>query len=49
MEDILDVYQRPYDPLRPVVCLDETNRQLIEKRSIPAKPGNPEREDYEYR
>ena len=49
MEDILDVYQRPYDPLRPVVCLDETNRQLIEKRSIPAKPGNPGREDYEYR
>ena len=49
MEDVLDVYQRPYDPLRPVVCLDETNRQLIEKRSIPPKPGNPEREDYEYR
>lgn len=49
MEDVLDVYQRPYDPLRPVVCLDETNRQLIEKRSIPAKPGTPEREDYEYR
>lgn len=49
MEDVLDVYQRPYDPLRPVVCLDETNRQLIEKRSIPSKPGSPEREDYEYR
>lgn len=49
MEDVLDVYQRPYDPLRPVVCLDETNRQLIEKRSIPPKPGNPERENYEYR
>ena len=49
MEDVLDVYQRPYDPLRPVVCLDETNRQLIEKRSVPPKPGNPEREDYEYR
>lgn len=45
----MDVYQRPYDPLRPVVCLDETNRQLIEKRCIPAKPGSPEREDYEYR
>ena len=49
MEDVLDVYQRPYDPLRPVVCLDETNRQLIEKRRIPPKPGSPEREDYEYR
>lgn len=45
----MDVYQRPYDPLCPVVCLDETNRQLIEKRSIPLKPGCPEREDYEYR
>ena len=49
MEDVLDVYQRPYDPLRPVVCLDETNRQLIEKRRIPSRPGSPEREDYEYR
>ena len=49
MEDVLDVYQQPYDPLRPVVCLDETNRQLIEKQSIPAKPGSVEREDYEYR
>ena len=45
----MDVYQRPYDPLRPVVCLDKTNRQLIEERSILAKPGNPGREDYEYR
>ena len=49
MEDVLDIYQRPYDPLRPVVCLDETNRPLVEKRSIPPKPGNPEREDYEHR
>jgi hypothetical protein len=49
MEDVLDVYQQPYDPLCPVVCLDETNRQLIEKRSIPAKPESAEREDYEYR
>lgn len=48
MEDVLDVSQRPYDPLRPVVCLDETNRQLIKKWSIPPKPGSPEREDYEY-
>ena len=29
MEDVLEVYQRPYDPLRPVVCIDETNKQLI--------------------
>lgn len=49
MEDVLDVYQHPYDSLYPVVCLDETNRQLIEKQSILVKPGNPEREDYEYR
>ena len=49
MEDVLDVYQQPYDPLRPVVCLDETNRQLVEKQRIPAKPGSVEREDYEYR
>ncbi|MCI9483385.1 MAG: hypothetical protein HFH27_02865 [Clostridiaceae bacterium] len=49
MEDVLDVYQQPYDPLRPVVCLDETNRQLIEKRRIPAKPGSLEREGYEHR
>ena len=49
MEDVLDVYKRPYDPLCPVICLDETNRQLIEERSIPAKPGSPELVDYEYR
>lgn len=49
MEDVLDVYQRPYDPLCPVICLDETNRQLIDKQRIPVKPGSPEREDYEYR
>jgi hypothetical protein len=49
MEEVLDVYERPYDPIYPVVCFDETNRQLIEERSIPAKPGNPELVDYEYR
>ena len=49
MEDVLEVYKRPYDPLRPVVCVDETNRQLIEELSIPAKPGSPELVDYEHR
>lgn len=49
MEDVLETYSQPYDPLRPVVCMDETNRQLIEERHIPAKPGNPEIVDYEYR
>ena len=49
MEDVLETYSRPYDPLCPVVCLDETNRQLIEERHIPAAPGSVERVDYEYR
>ncbi len=49
MEYVLDVYERPHDPLCPVVCLDETNRQLIEQRSMPAEPGHLERMDYEYR
>ena len=50
MEDVLEVYQRPRDPERPVVCLDETSKQLIiETRApIPAKPGKPMRCDYEY-
>lgn len=51
MEDILDVYQRPYDPLYPIVCLDETSRQLIEETRVPiaVKPGEPKKVDYEYR
>lgn len=48
MEDILDVYQRPYDPLNPEVCLDETNKQLIEELRIPSVPGHPEKIDSEY-
>ena len=50
MEDVLDVYRRPYDPLRPVVCLDEQPTQLIgETRTpIPTQPGQPQRDDYEY-
>ncbi|MEE3500619.1 IS630 family transposase [Acidiphilium acidophilum] len=50
MEDVLEVYHRPHDPTHPVVCLDETSKQLIaETRSpIPAKPGSPARHDYEY-
>jgi hypothetical protein len=51
MEDILDVYCRPYDPRRPLVCLDEMNRQLLAdtRGPLPAAPGHPERVDYEYR
>jgi hypothetical protein len=50
MEDVLEVYQRPYDPQRPVVCLDEQPTQLIgeTRRAIPHQPGRPQRYDYEY-
>jgi hypothetical protein len=50
MEKVLDVYKRPLDPLHPVVCMDESPKQLIgeTKRSIPASPGQPARYDYEY-
>ena len=50
MEDVLDLYAEPYDPKRPVVCFDETSKQLVsEKRSpIPAKARRRERFDYEY-
>jgi hypothetical protein len=50
MEDVLDVYAVPYDPKRPQICFDEKLIQLIaEKRlPLPAKPGQPERYDYEY-
>jgi hypothetical protein len=50
MEDVLDLYHEPYDPLRPVVCFDESNKQLIsEKRTpLPPQPSQPQRCDYEY-
>ena len=50
MEDVLEVYHRPYDPKCPVVCLDEQSRQLIRetRTPIPMAPGQPERVDYEY-
>ncbi len=50
MEDVLEVYQRPRDPQRPLVCLDEQSKQLIKetRTPIPAAPGRPERHDYEY-
>jgi hypothetical protein len=46
----LAVYTRPYDPTRPVVCLDETSKQLVSetRTPLPAEPGQPERVDYEY-
>jgi len=50
MEDVLEVYTRPYDPARPVVCLDELSKQRVAETRIPlpATAGQPERLDYEY-
>ena len=50
MEDVLAVYMRPRDPDRPLVCLDETSKQLLAETRlpIPMKPGRPARFDYEY-
>ena len=50
MEDVLDVYHRPYDPRFPQVCMDETSKQLVgETRTpLPATPRRPARIDYEY-
>ena len=51
MEKVLDVYKRPYDQRFPVVCMDESPRQLIDevKTPIPCAPGRPARYDYEYK
>jgi hypothetical protein len=50
MEDVLEVYTRPYNPRFPQVCLDETSTQLLAhcRPPLPRKPGQPERQDYEY-
>jgi hypothetical protein len=50
MEQVLDIYKRPYDPLYPVVCMDESPRQLIGETRIPLSPlpGRAARYDYEY-
>jgi hypothetical protein len=51
MEDVLDLYEQPYDPKHPVICFDERPCQLIDDIivPIPMKPGKPQRNDYEYR
>ena len=51
MEDVLSVYKQPYDPDRPLICMDETSKQLTleTRRPIAARPGDPMRYDYEYR
>jgi hypothetical protein len=50
MEDVLDLYQQPYDPGAPVVCMDEASKQLVGevRRPLPSLPGRPARVDYEY-
>lgn len=51
MERVLDVYKRPYDPRYPIVCMDESPKQLIAETRIPipASPGQPIKHDYEYK
>ena len=50
MEDVLEVYTRPYDPKRPQVCMDETSKQMLRevRAPLPGGPGQPTRIDYEY-
>ena len=50
MEDVLEVYTRPFDPRRPQICTDEGSKQLLKAKrpAIPMQPGQPERVDYEY-
>jgi hypothetical protein len=50
MEDVLEIYHLPYNPKRPVICMDEQPVQLIKQTRLPlpAKPGQPESFDYEY-
>lgn len=51
MEMVLDVYKRPFDPLHPIICMDESPKQLISetRKPIPAAPGRSAKYDYEYR
>jgi hypothetical protein len=50
MEEVLEVYHRPHNPACPLVCLDETSKQLIKETRVPiaVRPGHPARTDYEY-
>lgn len=50
MEDVLEVYKQPYNPKRPLVCVDEMPKQLLmdTREPLPMRPGDPERFDYEY-
>lgn len=51
MEDVLDLYHEPYDPAKPVVCFDEMPFQMLSevREPLPAEPGVPQRQDYEYK
>ena len=51
MEDVLDVYERPYDPDYPVICFDETRKELhgSPRPAIPSSSGQAARQDYEYK
>jgi hypothetical protein len=51
MEDVLEVYRRPYDPQRPLICMDEMPKQLLTdtRETLPVQPGKAERFDYEYK
>jgi hypothetical protein len=50
MEDVIEVYHRPFDPARPLVCIDESSKQLVSevRAPLPVRPGTPARYDYEY-
>lgn len=50
MEDVLDIYKRPYDPQYPVVCFDESSKQLVAEiiNPLPMEPDQPQRYDYQY-
>src|SRR5438132_8561289 len=50
MNDVLEVYERKYDPKKPVVCMDEKSKQLLQetRKPIPTKPGKAAKADYEY-
>ena len=50
MYDILSLYEEKYDPENPIICLDEKPKQLLKdkRKTIPMKPGCPEKYDYEY-
>ena len=50
MENVLEVYKRPYDPRFPLVCMDEVSKQVLRdtREPLPMQPGKPQRRDYEY-